>query len=92
MSTDERGDDAPDIFPGEVVHTDNGDLAYKVIKQIGTGRCCVVYSGSAVRDGSLVALKFFRRGQTMKELYKGSGIYLTRYKTQDTMWSHAMPT
>jgi len=56
------GGDVPDIVPGEVVHTDNGDLAYKVIKQIGTGRCCVVYSGSAVRDGSLVALKFFRRG------------------------------
>jgi len=56
------GEDVPDIVPGEVVHSHNGDLAYTVIKQIGTGRCCVVYSGSAVRDGSMVALKFFRRG------------------------------
>ena len=30
----ERDDCVPDIVPGEVVHSDNGDLAYKVIKQV----------------------------------------------------------
>ena len=37
-------------------------MIMNVLLKIGTGRCCVVYSGSAVRDGSMVALKFFRRG------------------------------
>ena len=27
-------EDVPDIVPGEVVHTENGDLAYTVIKQV----------------------------------------------------------
>ena len=30
--------------------------------QLGAGRCCVVYSGVSVFDGSPVALKFFKRG------------------------------
>lgn len=29
---------------------------------MGAGRCCVVYSGVSVFDGSPVALKFFKRG------------------------------
>ena len=28
------GEDVPDIVPGEVVHSHNGDLAYTVIKQV----------------------------------------------------------
>ena len=34
FSPPERDEDVPDIVPGEVVHTDNGDVAYKVIKQV----------------------------------------------------------
>ena len=30
--------------------------------QVGHGRCCVVYSGVSVFDGSPVALKFYRQG------------------------------
>ena len=31
---DELDDDLPDIFPGEIVHNDNGDNSFKVINQV----------------------------------------------------------
>jgi len=62
MMMDVFAEDAPDIAPGEVVHNENGDLSYRIISQIGAGRCCVVYKAVAVRDDSLVALKCFHPG------------------------------
>lgn len=59
---EEIEDDTPNIVSGEVVHSENGDISYRVLRKIGEGRCCVVYSGEATRDASLVALKFFRKG------------------------------
>ena len=32
---DELEDDLPDIFPGEIVHNDNGDISFKIINQVG---------------------------------------------------------
>ena len=38
-------------------------LVFNVLAwQIGSGRCCRVYSAVSVYDGSPVALKFYRRG------------------------------
>ena len=34
MFSPEAEEDLPDIKPGEVVHNENGDLAYTVLKQV----------------------------------------------------------
>ena len=34
MFSSEAEEDLPDIKPGEVVHNENGDLAYTVLKQV----------------------------------------------------------
>lgn len=55
-------DTALSITPGDIVTSQDGEVSFTILTQIGTGRCCLVYSGSNARDGSLVALKFFRQG------------------------------
>ena len=36
---DELDDDLPDIFPGEIVHNDNGDNSFKIINQVQPEHC-----------------------------------------------------
>ena len=47
--------------------------------QIGVGRCCVVYKAVAVRDGSLVAIKCFRRGECYEGAVQRERFILEKY-------------
>jgi len=72
-------EDSPNIVSGEIITSETGEHGYKVIKKIGTGRCCVVYSGSDVQDGSMVALKFFRRGSNYEGAVQRERYILERF-------------
>ena len=50
------------------------------LMQIGAGRCCIVYSGSAVRDGSLVALKIFKHGENYEGALQREQYVLDAFK------------
>ena len=60
----EDPEDRPIFDPGDIVESPNGDFCVKIIKHVGEGRCCLVYSAKVIRDGSKVALKVFKKGPT----------------------------
>ena len=49
------------------------------MSQVGQGRCCVVYSGVSVFDGSPVALKFYKPGPDYEGAVERERFVLDRF-------------
>ena len=77
--------DRPSLNPGDVVSSWNGDHCYVIHELIGEGRCCVVYSGSPLREspksGVQVALKFYKRGSNYDGAFQREQFILDRFKS-----------
>jgi len=79
LTSDEIEEVISDILPGEVVHNENGDIGYRIINQVGAGRCCVVFKAVAIRDGTNVALKCFHRGDEYSGAVEREKLILEKY-------------
>lgn len=52
----------PYVWAGEIVDVVETGTSYRILRLIGEGRCCVVFSGETVHSGEPVAIKIFRPG------------------------------
>ena len=72
---DDLDDDLPDIFPGEVVHNENGDLGFKIINQVIKYPLSILTINSSYQDWRWTVLRGVQGCSCQRWICGGSQVF-----------------